>query len=245
MKNLQRQFSFYGLFIFLLISTIQCNGTGKSAELSLHYLVREPLVESKNPPVIIMLHGWGSNEVDLFGLSRNLPEEYLIISARAPFIRPEGGYAWYQLRFENGILMYDANEAESSRLLLVKFIDEIIKRYHVDSKRVYLLGFSQGAIMCSNMAFIQPEKIHGAIILSGRVMSESLIKISNSEALTNLNVFISHGTKDNVLTLEGARQLKSIFERKAVKLEYHEYNMGHQISEEELSALNIWLKKTK
>ena len=68
---------------------------------NLHYLVREPKVQLNNPPLLILLHGYGSNEHDLFSFASELPEELLIISAQAPYSMGFGGYAWYAINFDD------------------------------------------------------------------------------------------------------------------------------------------------
>jgi len=66
-----------------------------SKKLSLEYKIREPKIPTDNPPLLILLHGYGSNEDDLFSFAPELPEEFLIISARAPLTLGVDSYAWY------------------------------------------------------------------------------------------------------------------------------------------------------
>ena len=61
----------------------------------LDYRVRQPLKPTANPQVLFLLHGYGSHEEDLFSFANYLPEDYLIISLRAPLSLSFGGYAWY------------------------------------------------------------------------------------------------------------------------------------------------------
>ena len=62
-------------------------------KLPLEYVIREPQVRTKRSPVIFMLHGYGSNEEDLFSFADELPKEYTIISLRAPYNLTSFGYA--------------------------------------------------------------------------------------------------------------------------------------------------------
>ena len=68
--------------------------------LSLEYLVRQPKTKAENPPLIILLHGYGSNEEDLFSFAEELPDSMLVISVRAPLSIGFGSYAWYTIHFE-------------------------------------------------------------------------------------------------------------------------------------------------
>ena len=66
-----------------------------SGNLTLHYLVREPKTKTSKNKAIILLHGVGSNEQDLFNLGEHLSAESFIISARGPFSVGSGRFAWY------------------------------------------------------------------------------------------------------------------------------------------------------
>ncbi|MBP8158132.1 MAG: phospholipase, partial [Flavobacterium sp.] len=68
--------------------------------LSLHHLVREPKDKKNKNPLLLLLHGYGSNEEDLFSFASELPEEYYVISARAPFDMMYGSYAWYAINLD-------------------------------------------------------------------------------------------------------------------------------------------------
>ena len=69
--------------------------------MSLHYIVRHPKSNLENPPLLILLHGYGNNEEDLFSFAEELPDNLLIISAQAPYPMDYGGYAWYAINFDN------------------------------------------------------------------------------------------------------------------------------------------------
>jgi len=98
--------------------------------MSLHHLVREPKVKLDNNPAIILLHGYGSNEEDLFSFATELPDEYYVISARAPYDMMYGSYAWYAINFDADENKFsDLDQARSSRDLIAEFIDECVSKY--------------------------------------------------------------------------------------------------------------------
>ena len=129
-------------------------------ELSLPHLVRQPEIASENPPLLLMLHGYGSNEEDLFSFADWLPNSLLIVSLRAPFQLPPYGFAWYSINWDaaDGKLS-DIRQAAESRNLIAKIIDEIIEKYKVDKSRICLMGFSQGAILSLATALTYPQKV--------------------------------------------------------------------------------------
>ena len=104
-------------------------------DLSLEYLVRQPSETSDRPPVLFMLHGYGSNEGDLFSFAQELPPEFLIISARAPLSLGFGSYAWYSINFEaNSENFSNLEEAKMALGRIDQFIEEIIEHYQPDEK---------------------------------------------------------------------------------------------------------------
>ncbi len=98
----------------------------KKNEIMLNYIKREPKISSENPPLLILLHGYGSNEQDLFSFAEELPDEFLIISAQAPYEMGYGGYAWYAIDFDADDNKFsDLDQARKSVTKIVSFIDEI------------------------------------------------------------------------------------------------------------------------
>ena len=107
---------------------------------SLEYLVRKPKTAISRPPLLIMLHGYGSNEQDLFSFAEELPEELLIISARAPLSLGFGSYAWYTIHFDAATSDKFSNlpEARSALSTIDRFIEELKLDYQVDEDKIFL-----------------------------------------------------------------------------------------------------------
>ena len=126
-------------------------------QLSLTHIVRQPAVPSEGrPPLLILLHGVGSNEQDLMGLAPSLDGRFLIVSARAPISLSQGAYAWFHIQFTPNGIVIRPEEAEASRLQLLKFVDEVVEAYQADPARVFLMGFSQGSIMSLAASLTSP-----------------------------------------------------------------------------------------
>src|SRR6266567_8639210 len=118
--------------------------------LPLVHLVRQPTIEAGTPPLLLLLHGIGSNEHDLYGLVPFLDKRFLIISVRAPNTLGPGSYAWFEVDFTPQWPAINPAQAEASRLALITFLDEAVNAYNADPKQIYLMGFSQGAIMSAS-----------------------------------------------------------------------------------------------
>ena len=212
---------------------------------SLTYLVKEPVQKTTKAPVIIMLHGYGSNEADLFEISNTLDGRFIVFSLRAPFEATGGGFSWYTLEFlPDRQFKYNYKEATESRAKILSFISKACSTYGVDSTNVFLMGFSQGAMMAYDLALNAPKKIKGVLILSGRMMEESKTIKTDWQKVTQVKFFIAHGQSDNVIKLAEAQKANDFLKSKQVAdLTYATYQMPHSLSGKELTDLKRWLVK--
>ncbi|AWH85930.1 phospholipase [Flavobacterium album] len=212
--------------------------------LSLYHLVREPKVKQEKNPLLLLLHGYGSNEEDLFSFAAQLPDEYFIISARAPYNLPPYGHAWYAINFDAGMNKFsDEVQAKSSRDLIAKFIDEVTAAYPVDKERITLIGFSQGAILSYAVALTYPEKIERVAALSGYLNTDIIEKDFHDKDISKLRFFISHGMADQVIPVEWARKAPEFLKALGIKEEYHEYPVGHGVAPQNFYDVLAWLNK--
>ncbi len=230
------------LFLTIIISNVQCQPV-KKTEPVLKYLVREPKVKSEKPPLLILLHGFGSNEQDLFSLAEHLPENFLVVSARGPYSLGGDGYAWYHADFSTPKPIYNKEEAEKSRNTIIQFIEELKQKHSIDENQIYLCGFSQGGIMSYSVGLTRPDLLKGIAVMSGRLLEDVKPLIIKNEKLKQLNIFISHGTNDPVLNIQNARDAVGYLKISGLNPSYKEYNEGHTISNEMLSDLVNWLKQ--
>ncbi len=204
--------------------------------LSLRHLVRQPAVAGEKPPLLILLHGRGSNEQDLLGLAPYLDERLFILSARAPLTLSHGSYAWWPLDST------PEDVVEARRILRV-FVDETVQAYGADASRVYLMGFSQGAILSLTMMLVDPERLAGVIAMSGRVLPEAGTQAAARQRLHGFPVLVQHGLYDEVLPIENGRASRDYLSTLSVDLTYREYPMAHEITDESLADVREWLRK--
>jgi phospholipase/carboxylesterase len=218
----------------------------KTPDLSLVHLVREPLASSSTaqPPLLLLLHGIGSNEADLFGLAPFLDERFLIVSARAPLTMGPGAYGWFNIEFTAQGMSADLQQARQSLDVLEVFLDEIIKRYRVNERCVYVGGFSQGAMMTLALVLNCPEKVAGVVAMSGRFPSQVLKDELNEEALSGKPFIVTHGIYDPVLPVGEGRTTRRNLEALSVELTYREYPMGHEVSHDSLRDITAWLTRS-
>ncbi len=197
-----------------------------------------------NPPAIIMLHGFGSDEHDLFSFARELPEKYAVISLKAPIRLEPSGNAWYNIYFNNNQGKFsDDEQAIASRELVAKCIDEVIEKYKVDKNNLTLLGFSQGTILSFAVALSYPAKVKNVIGLSGYI-NEEILKANYAENdFSKLNVYTSHGSVDQVIPVQWARKTQPFLENLKINCTYSEFPVGHGVAPQNFYELKDWLEK--
>lgn len=210
--------------------------------LSLEYLIREPKIILDKNPLLVLIHGYGSNEQDLFSFASELPDEYYIVSARAPYDIQYGSYAWYAINFDADQNKFsDNDQARSSRDLIAQFIEELTANYPIDSQNVTLIGFSQGAILSYAVALSHPEKVQRVVAMSGYLNTEILEENYLKNSFSNLKMFTSHGTVDQVIPVEWGRKAKPFLENLGINTTYKEYPIGHGVSPQNFYDFKNWL----
>lgn len=211
---------------------------------TLNYLIREPKIVKDKNPLLLLLHGYGSNEEDLFSFSQELPDDCYVISAQAPHPLSPFGYAWYAINFDSDMNKFsDDAQAIESREKIVQFIDELIDEYPIDQENINLIGFSQGAILSYSIALSYPEKVKKVVALSGYFHADIMQEDFEKNDFSSLSFFVSHGTSDQVIPVEWARKTPQILNDLGVKNVYHEYPVGHGVAPKNFFDFKDFLEK--
>ena len=212
--------------------------------MSLEYIVKAPTEIKEKNAALILLHGYGSNEEDLFSFATELPNDSYVISVRAPYDLQPYGHAWYAIHFDADENKFSDNvQAKQSVELIAAFIDEIVKQYPIDAKNVTLIGFSQGAILSYATALTYPEKVSKVVALSGYFNQEIMPEVIDTKAISHLKFFVSHGSVDQVIPVEWARKAKPALENLGLEVEYHEYPVGHGVAPQNFFDFKNWLQR--
>ena len=193
--------------------------------------------ERAGRPVLVMLHGYGADERDLFGLAPHLPAQFVMAAVRAPLAPPwpAPGYSWYPIDERAG-REPEAVSAAASRLLA--WLDTAVPA----ATHVGLLGFSQGAAVALQALRLEPRRFAFAINLSGYATPGDL---PGDLELADLRppVFWGRGTRDDVippfLVDHTAQWLPTV-----VDLSGRVYpGLTHSVSEQELDDVRTFLDK--
>jgi phospholipase/carboxylesterase len=212
--------------------------------MTLHHLVRAPKIILDKNPLLLLLHGYGSNEEDLFSFASELPEEYYVISARAPYDMGFGSYAWYAINFDADENKFsDIPQAQQSRDLIANFINELVANYPIDPSNVTLIGFSQGTILSYAVALSYPEKIQRVVAMSGYLNTEMVKPNFETNNFSNLKIFASHGTVDQVVPVGWARKAAPALTQLGIEIVYKEYPVGHGVAPQNFYDFKNWLQQ--
>ncbi len=211
-------------------------------DLCLKYLERPPQSNRESAPIVIFLHGRAANELDLFDLAPEVDPRFRVLCPRAPLEMGENAFGWFHTQYLADGPVHDPDEAEKSRLLLIRFIGEVQSKYQIKPSQLFLFGFSQGSIMSLGITLDQPEILGGVAALSGRILPEHLLK-APSNKLHGLPILLSHGLTDEVLSIDCARAAQKILSELPVLLSYFEYPMGHDVTEMNFTDVKKWLRE--
>jgi len=194
--------------------------------------------EKKKYPALFLIHGMGSNENDLVGLVTSLKEKCHIFSIRGPISQPPG-YAFFTIE---GLGKPHRTVFDQVIKDLQSFIQEAMEEYSVDREQVYLLGFSQGAILSQTLALVMGKQIKGIVALSGYIPAFAKGEYA-TQPVDQLNVFISHGELDNMLPFEWGVASKDYFTEQGANVTFKSYPIAHGVAAENHRDLLAFLNE--
>ncbi|MCQ6282012.1 alpha/beta hydrolase [Bacillus sp. EB600] len=208
-------------------------------EAPMIFELRRPknVVPDKKYPALFVMHGIGSNEQNMLSLVEGLEESFYIFSIRG-HISQGPGFAFFTIEgygkphrdvFDDGIQR------------LTNTIDYACEEYPLDLSKLYLLGFSQGAILSMTLALTLGSKIKGIVALSGYipmfVKEEYTINPGN-----DLAAFISHGEYDQVLPFEWGKENVEYFTKLGIPVTFKTYPEGHSVSLTNFQDFRKWIE---
>ncbi|WP_185882967.1 alpha/beta hydrolase [Blattabacterium cuenoti] len=211
---------------------------------SIKYIMRKSNI-IKDSSLFLMIHGYGSNENNLFFMTKDIPKNLFVVSIRGLFKKEQNAYHWYDIDFSDKKKFINIEQAKVSIDKISMLINDIIQKYQLNNHNVWLCGFSQGAILSYAIALKNFKKVKKIIALSGYVENNIFSKLhKNSNCYDNLDFFISHGKYDNIIPINLARQSIKILNKIGVSsnnLCYNEYNSEHTLCETNYKDIINWI----
>jgi phospholipase/carboxylesterase len=194
---------------------------------------------AERPPLLVLLHGRGADEHDLFALAPAIDPNIAVVSVRAPLTTDEGGYTWSESRSPG---RYDGESLRASLTWFQEWFDSLTSG-RPEPQAAYLLGFSAGMAMASALLLDRPTRYAGAILLSGTLPFDTDLPITKNR-LAGVRVFYGHGSFDRVIPADlVTRSAKYLSKSSGARLETHDYPIAHEIDDAEIGDMNAWLTR--
>ncbi|MQA91947.1 MAG: hypothetical protein GEU90_17285 [Gemmatimonas sp.] len=209
--------------------------------MALEFELKLPEKPSDGAPLIVLLHGRGSDRFDLLGLRRGLPSDAIIVTPQAPF--PAGpwgygpGYAWYQFLGEDRPDPATFGEAQER---LGDFLAGIAVDLPVTPGSLTLGGFSQGGTMSLGYALMHPDSVPNVLNFSGFLPSHPRVE-ATARTVQGTRFFWGHGLQDPAIPFALAERGRAVLRNAGADLEARDYPIGHWIDPSELAAAADWL----
>jgi phospholipase/carboxylesterase len=194
--------------------------------------------------LLVLHHGRGTDETDLLRLADYLdPEKRLrVVTPRAPLTLPGSpGFHWYLVP---RVGYPDQDTFEAARAALAELHDRLWEETGVGPERTVLGGFSMGAVMSYTMGLsAERPAVAGILAFSGFVPTVEGWQPSFADRRST-RVFISHGNRDPVISVEFAHRARDLVGGAGLSLEYRESELGHQIDPGHLTDAGAWIAET-
>jgi phospholipase/carboxylesterase len=194
--------------------------------------------QSESPRLLVLIHGWTGDENSMWVFTRGLSSDYWIIAPRAPHNADPGGFSWrppHPLTGGRPSLESLLPAAEA----LIHLIDEYSASVKIDPLQFDLMGFSQGAAMVNVMGMLYPHRVRKMGVLAGFVPS-GLEELVAKKPLAGKNIFVAHGTLDQLVPIDRARASIEVLEQAGAQITYCEDEVGHKLSANCLRALEAY-----
>ena len=204
------------------------------------WTLRTQASESTSPRLLALIHGWTGDENSMWVFTRRFPPDYWMIAPRAPHKADPSGYSWRPPQPE--LFGRPSLEAlKPAAEALIKLIDEYAASVKIDARQFDVVGFSQGGAMVNALGLLYPKRVRKMGVLAGFVpyQMESMIE---SKPLVGKNIFVAHGTKDEMVTIDRARASMDLLEKAGATITYCEDEVGHKLSSNCLRALEAYLQ---
>lgn len=213
-------------------------------DLSLAYRPLNPNQATGGQRLLLLLHGVGGNELNLLPVGEQLAGTHtLVLSVRAPLVFGPLGFGFYEVDFSSGKPVFNQAQQLNGQRLLLDFIREASARYGIAAGQVYLLGFSQGAIMAYDVALTHPALVRGVLAFSGRMLAESRQHHAPAAAVQQVRFFLSHGRHDDKLPAFYADEAVTFLQSLGIHAHYEAFEGGHEVSAVGLAAARQWLRQ--
>ena len=189
--------------------------------------------EDADRPLVVLLHGRGSDEHGIIGLADHLPAGPSYVAVRAP-IAEGGGYAWFANR---GIGRPVTDSLAETMAWFRTWLDDVAPA----GRPVVLVGFSGGAAFAGGLLLREPQRFAGAAILYGTLPFDAGVPVTSAR-LTGIPVFVAQGEADTVIPRELLdRTWSYLLTDSGAPTQARRDPGGHQLTARTVTELGDWI----
>ncbi|MCX7784432.1 MAG: alpha/beta hydrolase [Meiothermus sp.] len=182
---------------------------------------------------LLLLHGTGGNEHDLVPMAAQLAPGVSVLSPRGKVL--ENGAPRFFKRLAMGV--FDEEDLKTQAADLAQFVRDAAQRYGLDARKVYALGYSNGANMAAALLLLHPEVLAGAVLLRPVLP----LGVEPLPDLSGKAAFLAAGTQDPWSPTARVQALADHLEQAGAVVQLRWQAGGHQLYSEELLAAQGWL----
>jgi len=189
------------------------------------FRISNATVQTKPARVLLLLHGHLGNENVMWIFSKQIPENFTILSPRAPEKLGPDQFSWHIIgpRWPNLQKYQDLSNE------LLKRVNFWLEENNIHADQLDLLGFSQGAVMAYALAILQPEIIRHVAAVAGFIPN-SWKKKTKHLNLAERKFFVAHGNQDDIVPISSSYQAQAWLEEHGAHVKFCEADIGHKLS---------------
>ena len=203
------------------------------------WTLRARPAQARPSRLLLLIHGWTGDENSMWVFARNLPPDYWVLAPRAPLATRPSGYSWRVAPPEGGTAP-SLEDLRDSGNALIALVDTYCAKEGIPGPTLDAIGFSQGAALAGTLAFLYPKRIGKVGMLAGFI-PEGAGTLLSERLLDGKRFFVAHGSMDETVSIEYARQSARLLETAGAQVTLCEDEVGHKVSAGCLRGLETFL----
>ncbi len=201
-------------------------------EESLGFVHRFVPAQTPEAPTLLLLHGTGGNENDLLPVGGMLDERAALLSPRGKVL--EHGMPRFFRRLAEGV--FDHEDLMRRTHELAGFVERSVDEYDIDQRRLFAVGFSNGANIAASLLLTYPRLLAGAVLLRAMVPFEP----DSAPDLSRIPVYLAAGRSDQMVPPENTERLAQVLREAGADVTLDWQPGGHGIGPDEIQAAQNW-----
>ena len=201
-------------------------------EESLGFVHRFVPAQTPEAPTLLLLHGTGGNENDLLPVGGMLDERAALLSPRGKVL--EHGMPRFFRRLAEGV--FDHEDLMRRTHELAGFVERSVDEYDIDQRRLFAVGFSNGANIAASLLLAYPRLLAGAVLLRAMVPFEP----DSAPDLSGIPVYLAAGRSDQMVPPENTERLAQVLREAGADVTLDWQPGGHGIGPAEIQAARNW-----